>query len=97
MDRSFKQIESRVLRHVRSIRDNDDLNVVILAIKTAQARLERDTANALSVGMSVTVTNGGVTTDGVVEKVNRKNTIVTMNLGKGDLRYKVPNFMIATA
>ena len=92
MDRSFKQIESRVLRHVRSMRDSDDINAVILAVKTAQAMADRDAADTLSVGMNVMVVQKTKSTPGIIVKVNRTRCVVKMN----GSRYNVPNSMIST-
>ena len=92
MNKSFKQIESRVLRHVRSMRDGDDLNAVILAVKTARAMADREVANTLTVGMNVMVVQKTKSTPGVIIKVNRTRCLVEM---KGS-RYNVPNSMIST-
>ena len=92
MNKSFKQIESRVLRHVRSMRDKDDINAVMLAVKTARARIDRDAADTFSVGQNVMVVQKTKSTPGIIVKVNRTRCVVKMN----GSRYNVPNSMIST-
>jgi hypothetical protein len=74
------------------MRDNDDLNAVILAVKTAQKMADREAADTLSVGMNVVVVQKTKNTPGVIVKVNRSRCLVKMN-GR---RYHVPNSMIST-
>ena len=82
----------QLTEHVRGLRDSDDINAVILAIKTAQAMADRDAAKALSVGMNVMVVQKTKSTPGVIVKVNRSRCLVEMN----GSRYNVPNSMIST-
>ena len=82
----------QLTEHVRGLRDSDDLNAVILAVKTARARIDRDAAKTFFVGQNVMVVQKTKSTPGVIIKVNRTRCLVEM---KGS-RYNVPNSMIST-
>lgn len=75
---------------------NDELNMLINAIKYRRSLLAEEKKDMLFPGLQVKFTNSrtGEVVQGFVEKVNRKFVIVRENHGSATLTWRVPATML---
>lgn len=75
--------------------DADELDRVVLAVKSQRTYLSRTTARKLNIGdtVSFTESRGGSTVTGTVTKVNRKTVIVN----EGYTNWRVPASMLTVS
>lgn len=87
-----------VVDNIRQLKTQDEINLVIEAIKLQMTYLSRKSIRQFAAGDKVKFTGRGGPITGTVTKVNQKTVLVAAPMGMfGTTTYKVPAGMLVAA
>jgi len=88
----MKKIQD-IITGIHNIQTNEDLNLIVEAVKLKRQYLERTAVRQFIVGEKVQFTNrSGVPVGGTIRKINRKYIVVDTPIGG----YRVPATMLTS-
>jgi hypothetical protein len=88
----MKKIQD-IITGIHNIQSNEDLNLIVEAVKLKRQYLERTAVRQFIVGEKVQFTNRrGVPVGGTIRKINRKYIVVDTPIGG----YRVPATMLTS-